>query len=451
MSLKKVLALALAGTMVMSMAACGGGSSSDSGSDSSSSTTTEDSGEDAATEDSGESAQSSDVKLTVALWDSNQQPGLEEIMADFTAKTGIATEVQLVTWNEYWTMLSAAAQGGSLPDVFWMHANESVRYMSNDILLDLTDQIAASDVIKTENYPEDIWSLYTYDGKNYAVPKDVDTIALWYDKTLFDAAGVDYPTADWTWEDLIDAAQTIHDKTGEYGYAMSCDDFQSGYANWIYSYDGSMIDYDTMTSGLDKPETIEAMNLLESLLRSGAMPSQEVVSENGPSVLLESGKLAMTTQGSWMLAEFKNNEYTAENCDCVELPMGSKTGKRASIYNGLGWAASATTEHPDEAWQLIEYLGSEEAQLKQAELGVTMSAFLGTSDQWINAAPNFNLQAYLNMWDNMYIFPHSRNTTTWNDAINETFKSAWMGDITMEDACKEAAQEMNDVLAEEQQ
>ena len=160
MSLKKVLALALAGTMVMSMAACGGGSSSDSGSDSSSSTTTEDSGEDAATEDSGESAQSSDVKLTVALWDSNQQPGLEEIMADFTAKTGIATEVQLVTWNEYWTMLSAAAQGGSLPDVFWMHANESVRYMSNDILLDLTDQIAASDVIKTENYPEDIWSLY---------------------------------------------------------------------------------------------------------------------------------------------------------------------------------------------------------------------------------------------------------------------------------------------------
>ena len=101
--------------------------------------------------------------------------------------------------------------------------------------------------------------------------------------------------------------------------------------------------------------------------------------------------------------------------------------------------------------QLIEYLGSEESQLKQAELGVTMSAFLGTSDQWINAAPNFNLQAYLNMWDNMYIFPHSRNTTTWNDAINETFKSAWMGDITMEDACKEAAQEMNDVLAEEQQ
>ena len=241
----------------------------------------------------------------------------------------------------------------------------------------------------------------------------------------------------------------IHEKTGAYGYAMSSDDFQSGYANWIYSYDGYMLDQENMVSGFDQPETIEAMELLDSLLKSGAMPSQEVVSENGPSALIENGQLAMTSQGSWMLAEFKANEYTAANCDFVELPMSSKTGKRASIYNGLGWAASATTEHPEEAWQLIEYLGSEEAQLKQAELGVTMSAYIGTSDAWVNAAPDFNLQAYLNMWENMYIFPHSKNTTTWNDAINATFKQAWMGEITMEEACLQAAEDMNEVLAEE--
>ena len=96
-------------------------------------------------------------------------------------------------------MLEAGAQGGSLPDVFWMHSNESQRYMSNDMLLDLTDKIKDSDLIDPENYPEDIWGLYTYDDKYYAVPKDIDTIALWYNKTLFDEAGLDYPTADWTW------------------------------------------------------------------------------------------------------------------------------------------------------------------------------------------------------------------------------------------------------------
>lgn len=75
--------------------------------------------------------------------------------------------------------------------------------------------------------------------------------------------------------------------------------------------------------------------------------------------------------GSWVLGAFKENEYTAANCDCVELPKNAETGRRASSYNGLGWAASASGEHTDEAWQLIEYLGSKEAQEKQAELGVT--------------------------------------------------------------------------------
>ena len=140
MKFKKVLALALAGMMTLSLAACGGSSSSSSSSSDDAASTS-----DAASESTGGS---SDVTLTVGLWDSNQQPGLEEIMADFTAETGIKTEVQLVTWGEYWTMLSAAAQGGSLPDVFWMHANESVRYMSNGILLDLTEQIAGSEKIK---------------------------------------------------------------------------------------------------------------------------------------------------------------------------------------------------------------------------------------------------------------------------------------------------------------
>lgn len=394
-----------------------------------------------------------DVKLSVGIWDTVQEPGLKQILDVFTERTGIETEITTTTWSDYWTMLSAAAQGGELPDVFWMHANESVRYMSNDMLLDLTDQIAASELINTENYPEDIWSLYTYEDKNYAVPKDVDTIALWYNKTMFDEAGLDYPTADWTWEDLIDAAQKLTIKDGDevvqYGYANSCDDFQGGYANWIYSYGGSMINYDPLSSGFDSEETIEAMELLDSLLKSGAMPSQEVISENAKDVLFSSGKLAMCSMGSWMLSGMKTNEYVDANCDCVELPKSSKTGQRASIYNGLGWAAAANTEYPDEAWQLIEFLGSEEAQLMQAELGVTMSAYIGTSDTWINAAPEFNLQAYLNMWENMFIYPHSRNTNTWNDAINETFKSVWMGEMTMKDGCLKAAEQMNEVLAEE--
>ena len=372
MKFRKAMALLLAGTMALSMAACGGGSSSSS-SDSSSS--------DAESTDSTDSSDSSDVTLSVTIWDSNQEPGLTQIMNDFTEKTGIKTKVSVVKWDEYWTLLESGAQGGSLPDVFWMHSNESERYMSNDMLLDLTDKIADSSEIDPANYPEDIWGLYTYDDKYYAVPKDVDTIALWYNKTLFDEAGLEYPTADWTWDDVTEAAKKLtKDDGSQYGLAMGNGSNQDGYYNMVYDNGGYIINDDKTQSGWDDPKTIEAMQTMEGWINDGVMPSLETMSENGTDVLFESGKVAMITQGSWMLAAYRDNEYTAANCDCVELPKSATTGRRASIYNGLGWAASATTEHPDEAWQLIEYLGSKEAQEKQAELGVTMSAYTGTSE-----------------------------------------------------------------------
>ena len=441
MKFRKAMALLLAGTMALSMAACGGGSSSSS-SDSSSS--------DAESTDSTDSSDSSDVTLSVTIWDSNQEPGLTQIMNDFTEKTGIKTKVSVVKWDEYWTLLESGAQGGSLPDVFWMHSNESERYMSNDMLLDLTDKIADSSEIDPANYPEDIWGLYTYDDKYYAVPKDVDTIALWYNKTLFDEAGLEYPTADWTWDDVTEAAKKLtKDDGSQYGLAMGNGSNQDGYYNMVYDNGGYIINDDKTQSGWDDPKTIEAMQTMEGWINDGVMPSLETMSENGNDVLFESGKVAMITQGSWMLAAYRDNEYTAANCDCVELPKSATTGRRASIYNGLGWAASATTEQPDEAWQLIEYLGSKEAQEKQAELGVTMSAYTGTSDAWAKSA-DFNLQAYLNMMDDMVIRPYSRTTVTWENEDSEIMKDVFSGDKTMEEACKAMADQMNECLADEQ-
>ena len=429
MKLKKIMALALIGVMVFPLSACKGGSSQESS--------------------SGGSSSGGDASLSVTIWDSYQEPGITEIINDFTEKTGIDVDVQVVAWEDYWTMLSAGAQGGSLPDVFWMHSNEAERYMSNDMLLDLTDRIADSDLIDMSKYPEDIAELYTYDGKNFAIPKDVDTIALWYNKTLFDQAGLEYPTADWTWDDLYEAAKALT-KDGVYGFACSATNNQAGYYNLIYDKGGYVINDDKTASGYDDPKTIEALQYFEKMIQEGIMPSQQVMSESAEDVLLGSGTIAMTTQGSWMLSAFKENEYIAQNCDCVELPMDAETGKRVSIYNGLGWAASATTKHPDEAWQLIEYLGSEEAQTKQAELGVTMSAYEGTSEAWAGSA-DFNLQAYLNMMDDMVIRHYSRETVTWENDVNEELKKAWTQEVTMEEACKNAAKVMNETLEEEQQ
>lgn len=418
--------------MVLSTAACGGGSG-DSGS----------SGGD------GDSGSSEGGELSISIWDTNQEPGINEILADFTEETGIKTKLTVVKWDEYWTMLEAGAQGGSLPDVFWMHSNESERYMSNDMLLDLTDKIAESDVIDPANYPEDIWGLYTHEDKYYAVPKDVDTIALWYNKTMFDEAEMEYPTADWTWDDMFEAAKKLtKDDGSQYGLALRNDNNQAGYYNMIYDNGGFVINDDKTESGWDDPKTIEAMEQVEEFIKAGVMPSMETMSENGEDVLFQSGKVAMVLQGSWMLAAYRDNEYTAENCDCVELPKSATTDRRVSIYNGLGWAASASGSNTENAWKLIEYLGSEAAQKKQAELGVTMSAYTGTSDAWADSA-DFNLEAYLNMMDDMVIRPYSKSTVTWENEDNEILKEVYTGDKSMADACKEMADQMNEKLAEE--
>ena len=388
-------------------------------------------------------------KLIVGIWDSNQQSGIQKILDEWTAVSGIEAETQVTTWNEYWTVLEAGASGGTLPDVFWMHSNVSQKYMENGILLDLTDQIAKSEVIKLENYYADIVNLYSYDGKHYAIPKDIDTIGLWYNKTYFDEAGLDYPDESWTWETLREAAKKLTREDGSvYGYAINTSNNQDSYYNLIYSYGGSVISDDKKTSKMDDPKTIEAMKVVEGMIQDGSVPDLQTLSENGTQVLFESGKVAMVTQGSWMVPAFRDNEYTAANCDVAVLPSGPES--RVSIYNGLGWAADANGKNPDAAWSLIEYLGTKEAQLRQAELGVTMSAYKGTSDAWKNSVPGFDLQAYLDMLDaKLVIRPYSRNTTVWETMIQQDLGPVWTGNKTMADALKEITAKMNAILAEE--
>ena len=428
MKTRRIAALCMCAVMTASLAACGG--SGDKG--------------------ASEGGKDKGGKLSVMIWDNYQEPGLKEIIADFTEETGIEAELQVVQWNEYWTLLEAGAQGGEMPDVFWMHSNESQRYMSNEILLDLTDKASDSELVDMSKYPEEIKELYTYDGKVYGIPKDIDTIALWYNKTMFDEAGVDYPDETWTWDTVVENAKNLTKEDGsQYGIAIRNDNNQEAYYNIVYDMGGEIISDDKKTSGYDDPNTIKAMQYIEKLIQDGSMPSMETMSENNPDILLKSGKSAMSFHGSWMVSTFKQEDYIKENCDCAVMPMDADSGRRVSIYNGLGWAAAANGDNTENAWKLIEYLGSEKAQQKQAELGITMSAWDGTSDTWAGCAPEFNLQAYLDMRDDMVVRPYSRNTVTWENRASEIFKDVYSGNMSMEDACKQIAEEMNATLSEE--
>ena len=261
MKLKKIAATVLASVMVLGLAACGGGSSSSGGGGGTTSST------------SGGGGKTTGANLTINIWDTNQQAGLQEIVDDWAKETGNSAKIEVVDWDNYWTLLEAGAQGGTMPDVFWMHSNTVQMYMENNILLDLTDYVAKDDSTDMSKFYEGIVELYTRksDGKIFALPKDHDTIALLYNKAIFDKYGVDYPTAEWTWEDMYEAAKKItEDSKGDvYGMAMNTSNNQDGWYNLIYSYGGKVVTDDHKGTTIGSDESKKGMEMMRKLLSVG--------------------------------------------------------------------------------------------------------------------------------------------------------------------------------------
>ena len=442
--MKKFLALAMTGIMALSLAACGGSSGS---SDSS--------------QGSGSGTASSN-SLTINIWDSNQQAGLQQIVDEWSAESGISAKIEVVDWDNYWTLLEAGASGGTMPDVFWMHSNTAQMYMENDILLDLTDYVAKDDSTDMSKFYQGIVDLYTRsDGKIFALPKDHDTICLLYNKAIFDQYGVDTPTADWTWEDMYEAAKKITEASNGdvYGMAMNTSNNQDGWYNLVYDYGAEIITEDHKGTSIGSDEGKAGMEMVRKLLSVGA--PQAVVAETGTDSLFMSGKCAMITQGSWMINSFYKAENHADYFWSL-LPYADVNGngqcddgERQSCYNGLGWAASAGTSNPDACYSLISYLCSEEAQKKQAELGVTMAGMEGMSEAFGNAFEGMDVSPFIEMEDfKLYFRPYSRNTTVWEDKIQQAgaFLDAWQNPddpAVMEKACDNAQKIIDDAIAQE--
>ena len=449
--MKKFFALLLALAMTLSLAACGGSGSTAAGNDNAAAS--------APAADTGTDGGYTASELEVAIWDSNQQAGIQKIADEWTEKSGVKVKVNVISWNEYWTLLEAGASGGELPDVFWMHINEAQKYMEGDILLNLDDYIAADEGTDLNNYYEGITSIYNNDGHQYALPKDHDTIALLYNKAIFDKYGVDYPTDDWTWQDYADAAAKITEAgkaDGVYGTAMNTNDGQDGWYNFIYDWGGYLLSEDKKSSGMDNANTIAGMTwLADNLFPS--MPEQGEMANTDPDVLFLSGKVGMMLQGSWMVNTF----YTAENSAdyaWAEIPYNDANGngqadegERCSLTNGLGWAADKNTADPKAAYDLIAYFCSEEGQQKQSDYGVTMSGYKGISDSFPNAFEGMDISAFLKVEENGTLIQHpaSRYTTRWESLFTEGFIPAWQDPSSMEQVCKDMAGQMNAILAEE--
>ena len=385
------------------------------------------------------------VTLSYAVWDVNQVPVMEELAAAFTTEhPNITIKVQMTPWADYWTKLRAAVTGGAAPDVFWMNGPNIQLYADNGVIMPLSDRIGEAK-LDLGAYPKALIDLYTFEGKVYGLPKDFDTIGVWYNKELFDAAKVAYPKDDWTWADFKTAAAKLTNPAkGVYAVGANLSG-QEYYYNTIYQAGGQVISPDGKTSGYDQPATIEGLRFWTDLIKAKQSPDLKTMTDTQPLQLFESGKLAMYWGGSWNVSEFGKNEYTKSRVDVAPLPAGAK---KATIIHGLANVVSAKTSHPEQAWEFVRYLGSQPAAEILGREG-PIPAYSGTQTAWAEANKRFKVALFLDAVSYAVPYPVSRNTAAWNEVEAKHLTQAYSGEVDVDTAAKALANDMNALLAKE--
>ncbi|MDD3278696.1 MAG: sugar ABC transporter substrate-binding protein [Lachnospiraceae bacterium] len=429
---KKVIAALMTGTMAVSLAACGGTGNTGSTSAASASS----SKASASDKSSGEKA-----NLKMIFWDSNQEPGLVAMAEGFMKQNpDINVSVETIPWDEYWTKLQAAATGGDMPDVVVMHPDQVKNYAEGNMLMDLSD-VLAGDTANASHFPDYVVNDFTIDGKQYGVPKDLGIIGLFYNKDLFDKAGVAYPTNDWTWDDLMSAAEKLTNKDNDvYGFAAP-NEGQNFYWNLIWQNGGDVFNKDKSVCTFDSPETIEAMKYAVSFVEKGYSPTPADFANLTQDEYFESGKCAMITTGSWMLTEYLAVEGL--NFDIAEMPMQKV---KATECSGMAFSVAANTKYPEAAKKLVEYLGSEEAQLIEAKSGVAIPAYENTAQPWVDSFTTINAAPLVAGAEYGHTSP---GLTTSNEAsaiLDDIMPQVFSLEMPVEEGCKAIAEGVNALI-----
>jgi multiple sugar transport system substrate-binding protein len=351
------------------------------------------------------SAAAASGQVTYWLWDSNQLPVYQKVADAFTAANpGITVKLTQYSWDDYWTNVTNGFVAGTAPDVFTNHLSKYPEFVTQGQLVALDDQLK-KDGFKTDIYQKGLADLWVgQDGKRYGLPKDFDTVSIFYNKDLVKAAGVaeaDLAKLTWNPTDGGSYEKTIahltldnngkrgdeagFDKTKVKVYGLGLDGGSgggNGQTQWSM-YTGttgwSVTDKNPWGThyNYDKPEFQNTMAWMRSLIEKGYMPSIESVTGQSSADIFGAGKFAMITNGSWMINQMFG--YKGINTGLAPVPTGPN-GKRSSMYNGLADSVWVGSKNQPAAIKWVEYLGSAAAQDIVGASGVVFPAIPSGTD-----------------------------------------------------------------------
>src|SRR5215211_5947213 len=377
-----------------------------------------------------------EITITYGIWDSAQLPAVEAQAAAFKElHPNITIEPQLVPWDDYWTKLQTGVAGGAAADVFWLNANNLPVYAAQGALVPI-QPLVDDGSIDADAYPESLRSIYTFEGTVYGIPRDFDTIALFYNKDLFDKAGVEYPTGDWTWDDLRAAAEKLTIKEGDtatqWGFGSTTSD-QENYFNLIKQNEGEILNEDMTEALLDEPAACEALAFAESFITDGLSPSIAVQQANDPyATLFPGGVIAMIFEGSWNVLT-----YSQANPAIAVAPL-PKGKTRASANHALANVIWTGSQNQCAALEWVKYLASADAERILGETGTVIPAMEGLQEDWVASIPGMDLQVFIDAVDYSFPLPASPAGPEWSNKVVETLIEGWSGGIPADEICVRA-------------
>jgi multiple sugar transport system substrate-binding protein len=375
--------------------------------------------------------------LVLMGWSSSEAENerLQQLIDQFNADNP-DTPVTLSQVPDYDTKLQVSLAGGSPPDVFYVDAFKFHDLQQAGALAPIGDQLE-----NPEDFYPNLAAAFTADGTLYCPPKDFSTLALFYNTQMFADAGVEPPTADWTWDDLRAAAEQLTNaEQGTYGIVLSPD--LARWAAFLYQAGGSMTDEGATTMTVNSPEAVEALNFYVNLVLDGfaQQPAELDAGWNGEA--FGRGRAAMAIEGNWMVP-FLQDQFPDVQYGIVPLPAGP--GGEATLSYTVCYAVAANAQNPEGALRLVNFLTGPEGMKAWTDLGLAMPTRQSLREDWVAQFPE--LQPFLDSAEFAHPWQFTAGFQEVFDTFNAGLQQAFAGVMLPEQILEETEAVGNEVLS----
>lgn len=326
------------------------------------------------------------VNLQVSVWVGPEEfTAMEELAARYTAShPEVAIEFINIIEGGPWgrDKLQQMIAGGTPPDIMMLNTGQFESFGSRGALADLSERVAADQFDLGVYWPAAVTGSQI-GGKLHGLPKDISDHVVYLNTDLFAAAGVELPGDEWTWDQYRETAKAL---TRENQWGTSIRNAVWSWGSFVLSNGGQILSEDRKECLLTMEETVAALNAYFGVMTEdqasvppGALPQAEGASEQ-----FLSGVIGINMAGPWFrpsLVENKPFNWT------IRLYPRPGAEPPISVLYTDQWALSANTEHPDEAWELLKFLGGPEGHQIWSEIygsrSITPIRELALSDAWL--------------------------------------------------------------------